>query len=354
MTSSPALCKKSAERRVLHTSMPGPPLGRWATELYATIVCERLFRVSGSPVSSSSFRDFRETDADEIVDLYRAAFGDVRPIDAAQLVSWSRNPEIAPGAMRVLEVDGHVVGYGDVEIHDDEVALEVAAPGQWHLFLDWAKGTALEAGVARVRVLSYSGEELADAAKARGYTLWRSSYSMEIAFDDVPPMRSPIPSGIVLRSYDPTDEARLRAAMSESFADDPFFHEETKESFRHSMLRRQGFDPGIWLLAWEGHELVGFVLAFSKRPGEADLGVIQSLGVRPGWRQRGLGESLVRAALAELYARGLRRVGLGVDAENETGARRLYERVGMNVVQRGDNWALDLRFPPVTTNVSAA
>jgi ribosomal protein S18 acetylase RimI-like enzyme len=41
----------------------------------------------------------------------------------------------------------------------------------------------------------------------------------------------------------------------------------------------------------------------------------------------------------------VRRVGLGVDTENETGALRLYERVGMRAVRQGDNWTLDLPGP---------
>ena len=60
--------------------------------------------------------------------------------------------------------------------------------------------------------------------------------------------------------------------------------------------------------------------------------------MRKPWRRRGLGETLLRAAFRELYLRGRRRVGLGVDAENVTGALRLYERVGMHVMRRGDNW----------------
>ncbi len=35
-----------------------------------------------------------------------------------------------------------------------------------------------------------------------------------------------------------------------------------------------------------------------------------------------------------LYERGVRSVGLKVDAHNPTGALRLYERVGMRVVKR--------------------
>ena len=83
----------------------------------------------------------------------------------------------------------------------------------------------------------------------------------------------------------------------------------------------------IWFLAEDGNELVGVCLTWKE-------GWIKDLAVAPGARGRGLGESLVRHALARLYTRGLRRVGLKVDARNPTGALRLYERVGMSVVKR--------------------
>ena len=47
---------------------------------------------------------------------------------------------------------------------------------------------------------------------------------------------------------------------------------------------------------------------------------------------------VLRFAFAQLQERGLRRVGLGVDVDNETGAVGLYERAGMRVVRRFDNW----------------
>jgi mycothiol synthase len=39
-----------------------------------------------------------------------------------------------------------------------------------------------------------------------------------------------------------------------------------------------------------------------------------------------------------LHARGLRKVRLSVDAENPTGATRLYERAGMRVLRRSNTW----------------
>jgi ribosomal protein S18 acetylase RimI-like enzyme len=64
--------------------------------------------------------------------------------------------------------------------------------------------------------------------------------------------------------------------------------------------------------------------------------------VRRPWRRRGLAEALLHRSFAELYARGKRRVGLGVDADNVTGALRLYERVGMRAVRRYGIWQKDL------------
>ena len=43
-------------------------------------------------------------------------------------------------------------------------------------------------------------------------------------------------------------------------------------------------------------------------------------------------------AFGEFHRRGMTRVGLDVDAENLTGAVRLYERAGMRIVKRRDTY----------------
>jgi ribosomal protein S18 acetylase RimI-like enzyme len=53
--------------------------------------------------------------------------------------------------------------------------------------------------------------------------------------------------------------------------------------------------------------------------------------VRRPWRGRGLGRALLLHTFAEFQRRGMNRISLGVDAENPTGATRLYESVGMIV-----------------------
>jgi len=291
----------------------------------------------------AELRELREEDAERVAALFVEAFGDARRLDAEEVRSWLRNTELKPEWLRVLESDGRVVGYGDIWIQGGEVAIDVAAPAHWQPFFEWAETEARSRGLRRVRAYFPADHELADVATARGYRLWRSSYTMEIALDEAPPVVPPPPLGTDVRSYDAArDDAAVRDALNESFAEDPFWRDVTQGAFRQFYVGARGFDPSLWLLAWDGDELAGLALAYGERVGDPSLGWVGTLGVRPRWRRRGLGEMLLRGAFRELHARRLRRVGLGVDTENVTGALRLYERAGMRPIRRADNWVLDV------------
>ncbi len=77
-----------------------------------------------------------------------------------------------------------------------------------------------------------------------------------------------------------------------------------------------------------------------------DHGWVDQLGVLAPARGRGIGAALLRRSFAMFAGRGLRRALLSVDAENPTGATRLYERVGMRVVNRWDWWERSSGGPP--------
>jgi len=286
----------------------------------------------------SELRQLRAEDAEQVAALFVAAFGEARLLDAEEIRSWIDNKELKPEHLRVLEEDGVVVGYGDIWVEDDEIALDVAAPGHWEPFLDWAEAEGRARSVA-TRAYFPAGHELEQIVAPRGYRLTRSSYTMEIDLDAAP--QATLPDGLALRSYRDDDLETLRAALNESFKDDWHWHEISPSNFNEFYLKQRNYDPSLWLLAWDGDELAGFVLATPERVGDPELGWIGTLGVRPAWRRRGLGEALLRAAFAELFARGRRRVGLGVDTENVTGALRLYERVGMRPILQNDNWTLE-------------
>ncbi len=288
-------------------------------------------------MSSSPLRELRDSDADAVAALFVEAFGDARPLDAEEIRTWFRNDVLRAEWMRVLERDGRVAGYGDIWIQDGEVALDVAAPGCWDAFYDWAEEEARSASADLVRTYFPAGHELERIAAARGYEPGRSSFTMEAALDEAPLVPA-IPDGIDLRPYGDGDAEVVRSLVNETFGGSPGHHDLTDAKFREFYLGSRGADPSLWSIAWAGAEPAGFVLAYPERVGEPALGWIGTLGVRAPWRRRGLGGLLLRFAFAELYARGLRRVGLGVDADNETGAVGLYERAGMRVVRRFDNW----------------
>jgi mycothiol synthase len=287
-------------------------------------------------MSSRLLRPAREIDAGPIAALFTETFGGWRPTDAGEVRGWLANAEIPAENMRVLEVDGRVVGYGDIRIEDD-VELDTAAPGHWQVFLDWAEERARAAGVSSVRAFFPHGHELETVVAASGYRYWRSAFTMRIDLDQ-PPLAPPPPAGCELRTYRDEDAEPLRRALNEAFKEDPFWHAVSPGAFDAFYLRHRGFDPTLWLLAWDGPDPAGFVLGWPSNGSDETTGWIGNLGVRPQWRRRGLGGALLQHAFRALYERGQRRVGLGVDAENPTGALGLYERAGMRRVLRHDNW----------------
>jgi len=167
-----------------------------------------------------------------------------------------------------------------------------------------------------------------------GFEQIRSSYQMRIDMEDVPP--APLwTDGITLKTADPEKDMRVvYEADKESFRDhfgyveQPF--EEGFARFKHFMTG-ESFDPSLWFLAMNGNKIAGICICRPKSYDDPDVGYVNILGVRRAWRKRGIGLALLQHSFGEFYQRGKRKVGLGVDAENLTGALRLYEKAGMHI-----------------------
>lgn len=178
-----------------------------------------------------------------------------------------------------------------------------------------------------------------------GFTRIRSSYEMRIEMDEAPPV--PVWSeGITLRTGSHEEIPAIYRAFEESFRDhfghiqEPF--EEGLARFSHFM-KSEGQDPSMWFLAMEGDEIAGISLTRPEGYSEKELGWVNILGVRRPWRKHGLGLALLLHSFGELYRRGVRKTGLGVDAENLTGALRLYEKAGMHVHMVFDTYEKTIR-----------
>ena len=182
-----------------------------------------------------------------------------------------------------------------------------------------------------------------------GYHYIRSSYHMLIEMDA--PVPEPVWSeGITLRTFDPeTDAEAVYRAEDESFRDhfgyveQPF--EEGFQRFKHFVLGTKDFDPTLLFLAVDRTtgEIAGINLCRPHSFDDPEMGWVGTLGVRRPWRKRGIGLALLRHSFNEFYRRGKCKVGLGVDAQNLTGALRLYESAGMHVHQAFDQYEKELR-----------
>lgn len=172
----------------------------------------------------------------------------------------------------------------------------------------------------------------------RGYALVRRFWRMEIEMNATPPVPE-WPTGVTVRTFVPGQERAIFNADQEAFQDHWGYMPSDFESWEHWMLKREGFDPTLWFLAFDGNELAGISLCQD----EKDLGWVDTLAVRRPWRRQGLGMALLHHSFSEFYARGKHKVGLGVDAQNLTGATRLYERVGMHIVRQYSSYEKELR-----------
>ena len=174
----------------------------------------------------------------------------------------------------------------------------------------------------------------------RGYDAVRGFRGMVIDLESEPAV--PRVSGIAIRPYDHPAEARaVHAAQQESFADHWEHRPVPFDEWEERRFGHESFDPTLWWLATDGPVIAGVVFCARKR--DPEQGWVDSLGVRPRYRRRGIAEALLKTAFAELFRRGERRVGLGVDAESPTGATRLYERAGMRTLWHAVVYEKELR-----------
>ena len=221
---------------------------------------------------------------------------------------------------------------GMIRVHPDHVGRGL---GSWSLA--WAESLASERGSAGVRMMSVDTDAPARALLAsRGYVHVRSFWTMGKELDPEEDAGS-TPEGVTIRAFETgRDEHTLYEVNESSFADHWGFRPVPYETFAAQMYEPGDWDPALAFLADVDGRTVGHIVGLSFE-GHGFIGV---LGVIPEYRGRGIAKALLRRAFSALAARGLPEVRLGVDAQNPTGAVRLYESVGMSAVRAYDTFDL--------------
>ena len=177
-----------------------------------------------------------------------------------------------------------------------------------------------------------------DWLNRRGYRRVRDSYAMRI--DLTRGFAAPEwPSGFELREARlPDDERAAYETDLEAFVEHFGYYEESFSAWKARHEMHPAFDPAFWLIAWSGAEIAGQVFGVRRGP----AAYVEDVAVRKPWRSRGLALALLLEEFARFHARGYDDAYLFVDAQNPTGAVRLYEKAGMTVWRRFGHYRLEL------------
>jgi mycothiol synthase len=287
-----------------------------------------------------TLRPPRDDEFDAMLELMNAhqlaAFGEA-DATAEELRSWLTAPSVdVQRDVRVLERDGRLIGYADVDSSredpplwwcDVKVAPDVQADEVASELVAWLDARA-ETGRLRVWT-SETDARIVGAFTVLDFEPVRHSYRMEIDLDAAP-RTSVWPDGITVRNATTADHRPLHEAVVEVWRDTSDHYEEIFEEWAHWNVERDSYDPSLWFLAHADGELAGFTVCREDDVDES-AGYVGLLGVRRPWRRRGLGEALLLRSFQAFRERGYTRGTLGVDASSPTGATRLYERAGMRV-----------------------
>ena len=286
-------------------------------------------------------------------------------VDAETLRNQWQSPNFDPATdvYFVFDPKGRLVGYTEAWVNADPpvhpfiwgaVAVDCQNLGIGTHMLGWAEGRVRDVlnkvpSEVRVAPLASFPTVLIGARtllENNGWSYLRSHFTMSIDLDSAPPAPQ-YPADIILRTYQPDLAESIYRTVDESFrdhfghVDQPF--ESAFARFKKTMIEEPLFDSSLWTLAMEGDQVAGVCLSRKEAWDDPESGWINILGVRRPWRKKGLGLALLRDSFCEFHRRGYRKVGLGVDASNITGALRLYEKAGMKVIRQFDMHEKEIR-----------
>ena len=171
----------------------------------------------------------------------------------------------------------------------------------------------------------------ADLMASRGYRQSKRFVRMHIDLASAP-VQPNWPDRYALKSVDfSQDLPGFYEVIVKSFSDHWADHERTYERWREANPEPI---PELWLQLFQGDTRVG--VAYGRF--YDDVGWISVIGVLADHRGQGLGSALLRELIHRFWETGCRQVELGLDEENSTSARHLYENAGMTVNRSHEAW----------------
>jgi mycothiol synthase len=169
-----------------------------------------------------------------------------------------------------------------------------------------------------------------------GYSVFRYGFRMvRPNLDDIPDL--PFPDGVEVRPVKPEHYRAIVDAWNEACKDmrgQIPISDEDLNAFQESPI----FNPSLWQIAWHQDEVIGTVINFIDERENTEYGrkrgYVELISVKRHWRGRGIAKALIARSFNTLKSRGTTEAALGVDAENPSGALRLYQKMGFQIQKK--------------------
>jgi mycothiol synthase len=180
---------------------------------------------------------------------------------------------------------------------------------------------------------------LAALLEKNGYTPIR--YIVEMLRPDLENIPDfPMPQGLEVRAVLPEHYRAIWDADQEAFRDHWGYSKPTEEDYQAWLGNKYIFQPQLWQIAWDvkSNEIAGQVRTFintaENEKYNRKRGYTEFISVRRPWRKRGLARALIVQSLRLQKEQGMTESALGADSENISGATRVYEDCGFQVIKR--------------------
>ena len=272
------------------------------------------------------------SDVEEVTRLIAAcelATDGVADIDEEDVRSdWSRPSFDLDRDVVVVTTGGRIVGHASEYAGRATVAVDPAHRGKGvgTALLWWTEEHARTAGAGEVgQTLSENDAGARALLRAHGYEVGWDSWVFHLA---LPAPATPPPAGISIRPLRrPDDERAAHEVIDTAFNEWPGRVPVAFDDWLASHVNREDTDAGLMFVALDADTIIGAAICLVSE----EEGWVEQLAVNPAYRGRRIGQALLGAAFGEFHNRGLRTAGLSTDSR--TGARALYEKVGMRVVR---------------------
>ncbi|HEX8221424.1 MAG TPA: GNAT family N-acetyltransferase [Chloroflexia bacterium] len=284
---------------------------------------------------------------------------DLHTLDTIRQVYGSTHNHDPHRDVLIAEVNGETVAYvrtfwereltgSRVYWHLSFVLPQWREKGIGRALVRWAEGRAREieaggTGEGEAYASTFAdgnAHELEKLLADEGYEPVRYSYYMETPdLDHIPDV--PMPPGLEIRPALPEHYRAIWDASGEAFRDHWGATETAEEDFA-TFTTHPFFQPDLWVVAWDGDEVAGSIFNFINHEYNAlkgrKLGYTETISVRRPWRRLGLARALLARSMQLHKDLGMSQTALGVDTENPSGALRLYESMGYQVVAKSTTY----------------